>query len=115
VPINAESGGGVISLTFVFAVAAIVLFGWAAGACCLLRATSIIQLLGAPPARAHLVQRRGARRRGARRRRRSSRRSAATASARSSRAWDRRYADYWVNMLLISAAIALSTDSATRT
>ena len=32
VPINAETGGGVTSLTFVFAVAAIVLFGWAAGA-----------------------------------------------------------------------------------
>src|SRR5690242_18591433 len=44
VPINAESGGGVISLTFVFAVAAIVLFGWAAGALLLLTATSIIQL-----------------------------------------------------------------------
>jgi len=44
VPISAESGGGVISLTFVFAVAAIVLFGWAAGALLLLAATSIIQL-----------------------------------------------------------------------
>ena len=44
VPINAESGGGVISLTFVFAVAAIVLFGWAAGALLLLTATAIIQL-----------------------------------------------------------------------
>jgi hypothetical protein len=46
VPINAESGGGVVSLTFVFAVAAIVLFGWAAGALLLLTATSIIQLPG---------------------------------------------------------------------
>jgi len=44
VPINAESGGGVLSLTFVFAVAAIVLFGWAAGALLLLAATSIVQL-----------------------------------------------------------------------
>jgi diguanylate cyclase (GGDEF)-like protein len=44
VPINAESGGGVVSLTFVFAVAAIVLFGWAAGALLLLFATSVIQL-----------------------------------------------------------------------
>jgi diguanylate cyclase (GGDEF)-like protein len=44
VPVNAESGGGVVSLTFVFAVAAIVLFGWAAGALLLLTATSIIQL-----------------------------------------------------------------------
>jgi len=44
VPINSEKGGGVISLTFVFAVAAIVLFGWAAGALLLLTATSIIQL-----------------------------------------------------------------------
>ena len=44
VPINAESGGGVVSLTFVFAVAAIVLFGWAAGALLLMFATSVIQL-----------------------------------------------------------------------
>jgi diguanylate cyclase (GGDEF)-like protein len=44
VPIMAESGGGVLSLTFVFAVAAIVLFGWAAGALLLLAATSIVQL-----------------------------------------------------------------------
>jgi diguanylate cyclase (GGDEF)-like protein len=44
VPINAESGGGVLSLTFVFAVAAIVLFGWAAGALLLLAATAIVQL-----------------------------------------------------------------------
>ena len=44
VPINSEKGGGVISLTFVFAVAAIVLFGWAAGALLLLAATAIVQL-----------------------------------------------------------------------
>jgi diguanylate cyclase (GGDEF)-like protein len=44
VPINAETGGGVLSLTFVFAVAAIVLFGWAPGALLLLTATSVIQL-----------------------------------------------------------------------
>ena len=44
VPINAETGGGVTSLTFVFAVAAIVLFGWAAGALLLLTATAIVQL-----------------------------------------------------------------------
>src|SRR6266516_7641282 len=45
VPINAESGGGVVSLTFVFAVAAIVLYGWAAGAILLLVATGAIHLL----------------------------------------------------------------------
>ena len=44
VPINAETGGGVTSLTFVFAVATIVLFGWAAGALLLLAATAIVQL-----------------------------------------------------------------------
>ena len=43
-PINAETGGGVLSLTFVFAVAAIVLFGWAAGALLLLAATAVVQL-----------------------------------------------------------------------
>ena len=43
VPISPE-GGGVLSLTFVFAVAAIVLYGWAAGALLLLAATAIIQL-----------------------------------------------------------------------
>jgi diguanylate cyclase (GGDEF)-like protein/putative nucleotidyltransferase with HDIG domain len=42
VPISPE-GGGVLSLTFVFAVAAIVLFGWAAGALLLLVATAIVQ------------------------------------------------------------------------
>src|SRR5215217_7301684 len=45
VPIDVESGGGVVSLTFVFAVAAIVLYGWAAGALLLLVATATIQLL----------------------------------------------------------------------
>src|SRR5207237_9624387 len=44
VPINAESGGGVVSLTFVFAVAAIVLYGWAAGALLLLVATGAIHV-----------------------------------------------------------------------
>jgi diguanylate cyclase (GGDEF)-like protein len=44
VPINAETGGGVLSLTFVFAVAAIVLFGWAPGALLLLTATAVVQL-----------------------------------------------------------------------
>jgi diguanylate cyclase (GGDEF)-like protein len=42
VPINAEGSGGVVSLTFVFAVAAIVLYGWAAGALLLLVATGAI-------------------------------------------------------------------------
>ena len=41
VPISPE-GGGVLSLTFVFAVAAIVLYGWAAGALLLLAATAIV-------------------------------------------------------------------------
>jgi diguanylate cyclase (GGDEF)-like protein len=44
VPINAESSGGVVSLTFVFAVAAIVLYGWAAGALLLLVATGVIHV-----------------------------------------------------------------------
>ena len=43
VPISPD-GGGVLSLTFVFAVAAIVLYGWAAGALLLLAATAIVQL-----------------------------------------------------------------------
>jgi diguanylate cyclase (GGDEF)-like protein/putative nucleotidyltransferase with HDIG domain len=42
VPISPE-GGGVLSLTFVFAVAAIVLYGWAAGALLLLVATAMLQ------------------------------------------------------------------------
>src|ERR671933_686843 len=45
VPINAESGGGVVSLTFVFAVATIVLYGWAAGALLLMVATAAIHLV----------------------------------------------------------------------
>jgi diguanylate cyclase (GGDEF)-like protein/putative nucleotidyltransferase with HDIG domain len=44
VPINAERGGGVVSLTFVFAVATIVLYGWAAGALLLMVATATIGL-----------------------------------------------------------------------
>jgi diguanylate cyclase (GGDEF)-like protein/putative nucleotidyltransferase with HDIG domain len=44
VPISPE-GGGVLSLTFVFAVAAIVLYGWAAGALLLLAATATWQLI----------------------------------------------------------------------
>jgi len=44
VPINTESGGGVVSLTFVFAVAAIVLYGWAAGALLLFVATAVIHV-----------------------------------------------------------------------
>jgi diguanylate cyclase (GGDEF)-like protein len=49
VPINAESAGGVVSLTFVFAVGAIVLYGWAAGAILLLVATAAIHLLDHRP------------------------------------------------------------------
>jgi diguanylate cyclase (GGDEF)-like protein len=44
VPINGDSGGGVVSLTFVFAVATIVLYGWAAGALLLMIATAAIHL-----------------------------------------------------------------------
>jgi diguanylate cyclase (GGDEF)-like protein len=44
VPISPE-GGGVLSLTFVFAVAAIVLYGWASGALLLLVATALVQSL----------------------------------------------------------------------
>ncbi|HZC28447.1 MAG TPA: diguanylate cyclase [Gaiellaceae bacterium] len=44
VPISPE-GGGVLSLTFVFAVAAIVLYGWATGALLLLVATALVQSL----------------------------------------------------------------------
>src|SRR5919201_4614559 len=43
VPISPE-GGGVLSLTFVFAVAAIVLYGWEAGALLLAFATATIML-----------------------------------------------------------------------
>jgi diguanylate cyclase (GGDEF)-like protein len=109
VPINADKGGGVVSLTFVFAVAAIVLFGWAAGALLLLAATSIIQLAEHRPieriafnvavlalvalAAGGLV---------------------ATVDGDSVAALVARVvlaatADYWVNMLLITGAIAIST------
>src|SRR5918911_4997289 len=44
VPISPE-GGGVLSLTFVFAVAAIVLYGWAVGALLLLAATAFVHLV----------------------------------------------------------------------
>src|SRR5205823_3367486 len=44
VPISPE-GGGVLSLTFVFAVAAIVLYGWAVGALLLLAATAAVHLV----------------------------------------------------------------------
>jgi diguanylate cyclase (GGDEF)-like protein/putative nucleotidyltransferase with HDIG domain len=109
VPITAESRGGVISLTFVFAVAAIVLFGWAAGALLLLTATSIIQLsehrplqriafnvavlaLVALAAGVLISPIHGD--------------SVAAVFARVAVAAT---ADYWVNMVLISGAIALST------
>ena len=108
VPINAE-GGGVISLTFVFAVAAIVLFGWAAGALLLLTATSIIQLWEHRPleriafnvavlavvalAAGALIAPIGG----------------DSVGALVARVTIAAAADYWVNMLLISAAIALST------
>src|SRR5206468_8051010 len=108
VPINAE-GGGVISLTFVFAVAAIVLFGWAAGALLLLTATTIIQLwehrplqriafnvavlaLVALAAGALIAPIRGE-----------------SVGAIFARVVLAATADYWVNMILISGAIALST------
>jgi diguanylate cyclase (GGDEF)-like protein len=109
VPINAESGGGVVSLTFVFAVAAIVLFGWAAGALLLLAATAIIQLSEHRPleriafnvAVLALVA------------------LAAGAliapidgdgvGSLFARVGVAATADYWVNMILISGAIALST------
>jgi diguanylate cyclase (GGDEF)-like protein/putative nucleotidyltransferase with HDIG domain len=109
VPISSETGGGVISLTFVFAVAAIVLFGWAAGALLLVTATSIVMLSEHRPlqriafnvAVLALV--------------------ALTAGvlispihgdsvgALFSRVAVAATANYWVNMILISAAIALST------
>jgi diguanylate cyclase (GGDEF)-like protein len=109
VPINSEKGGGVISLTFVFAVAAIVLFGWAAGALLLLTATSIIQLwehrplqriafnvavlaLVALAAGALIAPIHGN-----------------SVGAIFARVVLAATADYWVNMILISGAIALST------
>src|ERR671937_1584453 len=109
VPINAESGGGVVSLTFVFAVAAIVLFGWAAGALLLLTATSIIQLAEHRPLQrisfnvsvlALVALAAGG--------------LVATVAGGGVAALVARVvlaatADYWVNMLLITGAIALST------
>jgi len=109
VPINSERGGGVISLTFVFAVAAIVLFGWAAGALLLLTATSIIQLWEHRPlqriafnvavlalvalAAGALIAPIGG----------------DSVGAIFARVVVAATADYWVNMILISGAIALST------
>ncbi len=109
VPINAESGGGVVSLTFVFAVAAIVLFGWAAGALLLLAATAIIQLaehrplerisfnvavlaLVALAAGALISPIHGDR-----------------VGALLARVVVAATADYWVNMVLITGAISIST------
>jgi diguanylate cyclase (GGDEF)-like protein len=109
VPINSERGGGVISLTFVFAVAAIVLFGWAAGALLLLTATSIIQLWEHRPlqriafnvavlalvalAAGALIAPIGG----------------DSVGAIFAKVVLAAIADYWVNMVLISGAIALST------
>src|SRR5262245_45577901 len=109
VPISSETGGGVISLTFVFAVAAIVLFGWAAGALLLVTATSTIMLsehrplqriafnaavltLVALTAGALISPIHGD-----------------SVGALFSRVAVAATADYSVNMILISAAIALST------
>jgi diguanylate cyclase (GGDEF)-like protein len=109
VPINTESGGGVISLTFVFAVAAIVLFGWAAGALLLLTATSIIQLSEHRPLEriafnvavlAVVALAAGAL---------IAPIDGDSVGALVARVAIAAAADYWVNMLLISAAIALST------
>src|ERR687885_2782681 len=109
VPINAESGGGVVSLTFVFAVATIVLYGWGAGALLLMVATAAIHLaqhrpyqriafnvavlaLVALAAGALIAPIDGD-----------------SVGALVARVAIAATADYWVNMLLISAAIALST------
>jgi diguanylate cyclase (GGDEF)-like protein len=109
VPINTENGGGVISLTFVFAVAAIVLFGWAAGALLLLTATSIIQLSEHRPLEriafnvavlAVVALAAGAL---------IAPIDGESVGALVARVAIAAAADYWVNMLLISAAIALST------
>ncbi|CAN5226134.1 hypothetical protein BH18ACT12_BH18ACT12_01060 [soil metagenome] len=109
VPINAESGGGVVSLTFVFAVAAIVLFGWAAGALLLLTATSIIQLSEHRPLEriafnvavlALVALAAGAL---------ISPISGDTVGALFARVGVAATANYWVNMILISGAIALSS------
>jgi diguanylate cyclase (GGDEF)-like protein len=109
VPINAETGGGVVSLTFVFAVAAIVLYGWAAGALLLLFATAVVQLAQHRPfqriafnvavlaivalAAGLLI----------------SPVHGDSVGAVTARVVLAAAADAWVNMLLISAAIALST------
>jgi diguanylate cyclase (GGDEF)-like protein len=109
VPINAESGGGVVSLTFVFAVAAIVLFGWGAGALLLLTATSIIQLSEHRPLEriafnvavlALVALAAGAL---------ISPIDGDSASALFARVGVAATANYWVNMILISGAIALSS------
>ena len=109
VPINAESGGGVVSLTFVFAVAAIVLYGWAAGAILLLVATATIHLFEHRPfqriafnvavlaivaaaAGALIAPIHGD-----------------TVGALTARVVVAATADSWVNIILISAAIAVST------
>ena len=109
VPISSETGGGVISLTFVFAVAAIVLFGWAAGALLLVTATSIIMLSEHRPLQriafnvavlALVAFTAGVL---------ISPIHGDTVGALFSRVAVAATADYWVNMILISAAIALST------
>jgi diguanylate cyclase (GGDEF)-like protein/putative nucleotidyltransferase with HDIG domain len=109
VPISSETGGGVISLTFVFAVAAIVLFGWAAGALLLVTATSIIMLWEHRPLQriafnvavlAIVAFAAGAL---------ISPIHGDSVGALFSRVAVAATADYWVNMILISAAIALST------
>jgi diguanylate cyclase (GGDEF)-like protein len=109
VPINAESGGGVVSLTFVFAVAAIVLFGWAAGALLLLTATSIIQLSEHRPLEriafnvavlALVALAAGAL---------ISPIDGDSVGALFARVGVAATANYWVNMILISGAIALSS------
>ncbi len=109
VPINAESGGGVVSLTFVFAVAAIVLFGWAAGALLLLVATATIQLAEHRPLTrisfnvavlALVALSAGAL---------ISPLHGGGVGALLARVVVAAAADYWVNLILISAAIAIST------
>ena len=62
---RASDAGGV-SLAFVFAVAAIVLFGWAAGVLVAARGGRDHAARSAPPADSHRLQRRGARARRAR-------------------------------------------------
>ncbi len=109
VPIQAESGGGVVSLTFVFAVAAIVLFGWNAGALLLLFATAIIHVSEHRPIErvafnvavfALLAAAAGAL---------IAPIGGDSVGALLARVVLAAAADYWVNMLLISGAVALST------